>query len=704
MAAIGKIREKSGLLLITIGLAMAAFILTDLFKPSGQGEQEPLGTIYGEPVDGARYREMLDIEMENERRNLAQQNQEMTPQKVEEVKQRVWDNFVRETIMSFEFQKLGIETTSDELNAFVVGDFTHDQLKQIPFFQDASQQFSKDSLIQFVNQLNSGNTPQDVIQWWSGIEQFIKEDRQIIKYLTLIEKGLYVTEAEAKHQYTIENEIKNVRFVLKRYNNIPDEEVELTDEDIRGYYEEHKNDKSYEQQESVEIKFIEIPVNISENDELLFADRMQSLKEKFEKTGNDSLFVMSNAENGQYSPGKFFSFGDYPKEMDEAIQNAEKGDVIGPYTEEGKVKLAKVIDYQTQPQAKVRHILLSTNQGQDSIAVKKTADSLVNVIKRENNFEAMVTEFSQDPGSVENGGVYEWFPEGMMVPSFEKAAFEGTLNQLQIVRTTYGYHIVEPLGRREGKSPNLAIVDKSIAPSEESIETANAEALDFMYIAVDANNFDSLASDSGYIVKPAKVTINQNMIPGIDRVDRIKRWTFSESTKPGDISEPFKIGDKFVIVSLERKINEGVPEFEDVKEIMRAPAMKKKKADIYIAKMNDKSSLQQVADAVNESILSADLKFSTNALKGGGGNEPKVIGTVFSIEEVGVMTKAIEGNTGVYVIEIVNTQSAPETTDYMAQKSNLQNAWRNGANREVYKALFEKAEVEDNRKKVAYKY
>jgi peptidyl-prolyl cis-trans isomerase D len=150
-------------------------------------------------------------------------------------------------------------------------------------------------------------------------------------------------------------------------------------------------------------------------------------------------------------------------------------------------------------------------------------------------------------------------------------------------------------------------------------------------------------------------------------------------------------------------IPEGAPEFEDVKDQMRFPALKDKQAKIYIEKMSGKNSLEEVAKVVkNGQILSAEVYFASNVIQGGGGNEPEVIGKLFTKIPTGSMTKPIKGSTGVYVVIVESETKAPETTDYSLNRTNMQLARAGAADGLVIKALREKADIKDNRRRIEF--
>jgi len=99
--------------------------------------------------------------------------------------------------------------------------------------------------------------------------------------------------------------------------------------------------------------------------------------------------------------------------------------------------------------ATVRHILIGHGDlGNRTVeAAKAKADSVFALLEAGQSFDQLVTACSDDPGSVETKGVYESFPRGLMVPSFENYSFGAPYNQVGIVETAYGFHIVEVLSR-----------------------------------------------------------------------------------------------------------------------------------------------------------------------------------------------------------------------------------------------------------------
>ena len=164
--------------------------------------------------------------------------------------------------------------------------------------------------------------------------------------------------------------------------------------------------------------------------------------------------------------------------------------MIGPFVHQDKVNLVKIYETTEEEQAKVRHILITSKEGdEDDAANKRLADSILYAVKRDSSkFTELVQKYSDDPGSVPNGGVYSWFPKGQMVPEFENFSFEKRIGSTGVVRTNYGFHVIQVLGRKIGTQKKIAIVDESIM--------ASSSTQDYFYDSI-AVNFYMNADTAG---------------------------------------------------------------------------------------------------------------------------------------------------------------------------------------------------------------
>ena len=738
MAVIGKIQKNSYLLLIVIGLAMLAFIFTDSFKNFGGGvEPLPSGEIAGNEINEVELNELEETFVNRDRQNAGYQNKEYTAEDEQNSRDQAFNEIIRKSLMGKELSDLGLKVSSQELNDMITGNNIHPWISDISMFKNNIGEFSRDSVVKYLEGLQSSpNTADTAVygRWqqaklqWKNFEKELKDARSTDKFVALVKKGLYVNSLELKESYRDNAESREISFVMQPYGSISEEEIGFTDEDIKAYYKKHKNDKIYQQvTESAEIEFVEFPVNYSAEDLSLLKAEMTNLKKDFAETDNNVYFMATKGEDKFYSDTTGFELGtteelviddqnkkfEYPASLDSLVQASVKGDVIGPFEStnaEGQLQIAivKVNGFENQKRAWVRHILISTNERSEEDA-KSLADSLVKVIKAKKNFVELVEKFTDDPGSKANGGEYKWFKQGTMVPEFDKASFEGAKGAIQLVKTTYGYHIVEVLGREDRKLPKLAPIRKTVKPGVETIKAVENLAYDFINdveATKDDSAFYKIAAERNLTPNYTKLYLSSRFVTGFTGYQKIHKFAFSLDAEEGDISTTIFDDSKIKVALLVSKVPEGVPSFETVKNQMKIPALREKQAAYYSEIMSGIKNINEVAQTIpNGKVQTATVTFGQAAIAGVGGKENAVVGSIFAIdkENEGAMLKPLKGEAGVFLIVLDKVVSAeiPEDYDFSSERFALINTRTGGADGNVMKALREKADIKDNRLKKA---
>ena len=135
----------------------------------------------------------------------------------------------------------------------------------------------------------------------------------------------------------------------------------------------------------------------------------------------------------------------------------------------------KVKDAASNEQRQAQHILISVDdKTKDADALKKIKD----VEKRARageDFGKLAKEFSQDPGSVANGGDLGFAGRGMFDPAFEKALFSLKKGEISApVKSQYGYHLIKLNGVQAEAAPAFAAIRSQI---EQEVRLAKAEEL-----------------------------------------------------------------------------------------------------------------------------------------------------------------------------------------------------------------------------------
>ena len=120
--------------------------------------------------------------------------------------------------------------------------------------------------------------------------------------------------------------------------------------------------------------------------------------------------------------------------------------------------------FRVPEQVKVRHILLKTEgkPASDDAKIKAQAEDLLKQVRAGANFADLVKKYSEDTGSVSNGGEYT-VNRGQMVPEFEKASFSLKPGETDLVKTQYGYHIVQVLQHDQARLKPFAEAKTDLA-------------------------------------------------------------------------------------------------------------------------------------------------------------------------------------------------------------------------------------------------
>ena len=161
-------------------------------------------------------------------------------------------------------------------------------------------------------------------------------------------------------------------------------------------------------------------------------------------------------------------------------------------------------DYHVDQQVKVRHILISVPNGADAktdAAAKAKAEDLLKQIRGGADFAALAKANSNDPGSKDSGGELGYVKaDGTMVPAFQNAAMALKAGQTSdLVKTPFGYHIIQAEARDEAHDKPLSEVANEIRPILEQQNGAKALQALATQIASEAakSSMDKAAADHG---------------------------------------------------------------------------------------------------------------------------------------------------------------------------------------------------------------
>ncbi len=697
MAVIGRIRKRVGLLIGFVGASMILFILGDLVT-SNKGimnrNNDVLGVVGGEKIRYPEFEKKVEQLIENYKTNTQKDNVDQAT--TDQLREQAWTMDLNDLILGKEYKKLGISCGAEELFDMCTGKNVHPQIKTA-FTNKQTNQFNPQDVVKFLKDLP--NREESIQKQWNAFEAAIHDERVAQKYKDAIKGGLFATTAEAKANYEETGRSASIKFIRMDYGSLPDSTVKLEDSELKSYYSEHQND--YKQAETIrKVEYVTFDVKPSDADRADALTEITKKKDEFASSTNDTLFVNQNSDSP--SDTSYKGKGALPPVLDTVAFTDSIGTIIGPYLERDSYKLAKLANTRmVSDSVKARHILIKIQDG-DTASAQKKADSLKAVIKKGQKFGDLAKKYSQDPGSAIKDGDLGWFKPGMMVPSFNDACFNGKKGDMPIVISQFGIHLIEIMDKgASSKQVQVAIVERKVEASQKTFDKIYQDAQKFAGDNNTAQLFDSACMKQGLNKRIAdNLKEADKNVAGLESPRELIRWAYK--VKKGEVSKVFTFGDKYVIAKLTDIKEKGNLPMEAVKDQVTAGALKIKKADKLIENFNTKAagatSIDAMGQKMNLPVSPADNITFSNPYLQGVGSEPRLVGTIFAMK-AGQVSKPIRGENSVFVFVVNKFNEPAAVKDYSANQKQLADGRKQRSDYEVFNALKEKANVEDNRGK-----
>ena len=433
MGTLGKIRNRSGLLLTVIGFAMLAFILGDFMqskRSSGPGILF-VGELLGEDILIPTFEKTVDQGIENWKSQNP--NSIVTQSVISNIRNQAWAQLTRELIMEEEYEKIGIGISDDEWMERISGLNVHPEVSKIPAFQDPNTgQFDRTKVLGYLQQVEQDQTGESVKNWVAFQDYLIKVVSNE-KYDKLVEKGVFINSEEAKISYNEGTQITTYNYLTLPYSMIEDSLIQISDKEIKNYYKENKD--QYTQDLSRDIDYVVFTVVPTKEDDSSTRNSLEDLKSDFENYDDYLNMVRRNSDNTR----AIFNFQSKDELMKDSafaiLVNQDKGDVIGPYKLNSLMyRISKLVDVQNRPDSvEARHILISPKANISLDSAKSIVYDLKKQIENGGDFSLLAQGISDDKSSAIKGGELGWFKEGLMVEQFNDVCFSSSDDKMKIV-------------------------------------------------------------------------------------------------------------------------------------------------------------------------------------------------------------------------------------------------------------------------------
>ncbi|MBY0277033.1 SurA N-terminal domain-containing protein [Candidatus Binatia bacterium] len=476
-----------------------------------------------------------------------------------------------------------------------------------------------------------------------------REDLAVDRLQSVIGDNVTVSDDDARDDILLREEKRSLTFV-----KIPAAElsaqVQVTDADLEKFYEDNK--ARYAEPEKVKVELLSYPVdkfgeNVAITEEQITADYEENLSTK----------------------------------------------------------------YTQQHEVHARHILLRVPRDADD-AAKTTARSKAEDIKKKidagGDFAALAKEFSEDPGSRDNGGDVGFFPRGRMVAEFDEAAFSLKPGEVSdVVETPFGFHVIKVEEVREERQKPLeevrAEIVATLKKASASEKAKEAAGQDEQAIAGGAT-LDQIAEKRGLTVEKPEPLARNAAFPSLGRSLPLTNALWD--AKPDGITAPVDVNGTLVIGKLVERIASTTPPFAEVKDrvdaayrLQKATELAKTEAEKVLAAAKTDGLEKAATASSRKTEVAAPFARSGPFIPGMGSNQELKEATFALTQDKKLGEKVYVVGPDAYVVELreVTLPSDEDLKKKIAEtRKNLLEKRRNDAFARYVAELKKKAHIEVN--------
>ncbi len=546
MAILGQIRKRSIFLIIVIGMALFAFVISGVFTSNGGfSSNKPIGEINGEEIDFEIFNMMVE------------QAQTVYGLNTINAVNFAWNQGVKNQSLIQELDKLGIDAGKNQLEQIISSD---ESIVLNPLFQNEIGLFDFNKFSNYIAQLKTSN-PTIYNSWKLQEENIISLAKQKI-YFDLIKSSVIYTNVESNIQYHLENDKVNIEYLRIPYELVPDSLIKIKDSEINSYLRNRKD--VYEIGASKKVEFVYVPDIASNIDINNIRTNLEQLKDGFNQLNqitNSTEYVEGFSSVKDYSEfidiysevawdSIYKTKQELSSDFSDILYGLNVGQVFGPYQDGNYYKISRMIDKKRD--GNLNKVLL--------------ADVAIEIIPSNESSNENFRKASQVEFDANNGLSLNQSDASLQINTFESfedfdEGLPGIINSRQVIKWMYdddsrvgdvrrftlndGYIVAKIIEFNKTRLPDIEDVRTEI--SQILIQNKKYDFLKNKYKST--LNIDTIAEENNLEVENASaVTQYDPILVGAGVEPYIIGSSFS--LEPDEISELLKGNNGVYIIRL----------------------------------------------------------------------------------------------------------------------------------------------------------
>ena len=713
MAAIGKIRSWGPVLATVIGLALFAFIAEEMFRSceaTGNERRQQVGEVLGKKISVQDFQSYVDEFQEYMK--LAQNRDNFSEEELNQQKDQVWQLFVSNAIIEKEAEKLGLTVTNEEMQN-ILKEGQNPFLLQPPylFVNQETHRFDVNQLTKFLDdykkmQSQGGNAQmaeqyQTVYKVWKFMEKVLRQQVLQSKYNSLLAQSMLTNPVSAKMAFDAQNVESDVLLATIPYSSIKDDEVKVSDADLKAKYEEKK--EQYRQYfETRDIKYVDFQVVASKADRDALMQTMTDARQQF-LNGVSAAEVVRKAQSQIAYTGFAAQRSAFPSDISSRLDSMQVGQVSVPFETayDNTLNVVKLINKVQLPDS-VEFRMISVG-GSSLDDAHKRADSIYNAINAGADFETLAKKYGQT-------GEKQWMTsamyERMQTVDPDTKEYINALNtmgdgEMKNLSLSQVSIILQVTARKAFVTKyDVAAVKHTIDFSKATYSAAYNKFSQYVSENKTLESLEKNAQKFGFTVQERKdLSNNEHNVAGLRSTRETMKWIFD--AKVNELSPLYECGnnDHLLVVALTNIHPQGYRDFESVKDELKSQVINDKKfekAAEKLAGVKDMAAAKQkgaVVDSVRQITFAAPV-----FVQAAGASEPALSGAVSAVKQGQMSPAVVKGNGGAYLFQVLSKKLREGAKfDAKQQAQQVQQQAQQMVGRMAMNELYLKANVVDNR-------
>ncbi len=711
MATLQNLRNRGPLLVGFVGIALFAFILSDLFKSNGSNaEEQTVGTLNEERLSAYEFEQMRGLfESVASYSNGAKSN-------ISELATiDAWETLRDSKIAQQQAELLGIKVTQQDIDMWLtkltpyqldlilknntrekemyLSTYCPEELQGITRVpvefitanaETGASAIALDSISKYRTMAETGTAANKHESLLCNISRLIDIKLTTLainaKQQSILDNASIINHAVAKRNFDKNNSTREIEYIVYPYNKVTNEAAAITDADVEKFYNDNKEIRYKNNYDARDVQVVAVKLVPSDNDKMAVREEMNEYLATLQNDSTANYYELSLISQSELKYDEYYwtpnsieydiqnnkTKQHFTESVKNTIATAEQGVPVGPYVDPSDMTDNIFVNVDKMDIADEYTLRFAVIASTSADSVKIAADSLLTALNGGVQFSEITKsyfgldslKFKADEFAALNAQL-AYSTGFVFTPEIQKAIYNGTTGVYNTIEygpnATVIYQVLDKTGN------NVAYktfgIKRTIMVSPETRDLAYNELSRFI------TECDSIGEFATHINAFPVYDVNDDNITlsNISGTREILAWIMNDNIQKGKISNIFDNGDNLLIaVGINNVYNKGhhpldreVQPNVALADMIKMDLTNNKKAEVIMAELEGKNfdAIRNIANVTVDSAAFVEYASPVSVMSLGS-SEP-VISAVAANLEAGATSKPVKGNAGVYVVKVL---------------------------------------------------